>query len=143
MEHKGEVASFVQTRGSMPFYWTQMPCIKYMPKPVVTGTQEDNLRVVSAHFSDQVSHYGQQVIINLVNQKKDEGKLEKTFETLVSSMARTDVHYEAFDFHRECSKMRYERLNLLRDQLASYDFGFFHRRGSSLLATQVSHLGYL
>ena len=38
-----------------------------------------------------------------------------------------EVHYEAFDFHKECSKMRYDRLSLLSDQLSPYEFGYFHK----------------
>lgn len=36
VEYNGQLASYVQTRGSMPFYWSQRPCIKYMPKPIGT-----------------------------------------------------------------------------------------------------------
>ncbi len=32
VEHAGAVASYVQTRGSMPMYWQQYPNIKYKPK---------------------------------------------------------------------------------------------------------------
>ncbi len=32
IEHAGAVASFVQTRGSMPMFWQQYPDIKYKPK---------------------------------------------------------------------------------------------------------------
>ena len=115
VEYEGQVAAFVQTRGSMPFLWTQTPCIRYMPMPNVEGNEQDNRTVLAAHFHEQVAFYGEQVIINLVNQKKYEGKLEEKFKGLVNNLNQTDVHYEAFDFHKECSKMRYERLDLLRE----------------------------
>ena len=131
IEFKDQVASHVQTRGSMPFLWTQTPCIKYMPKPQVQGSADQNKHSMKAHFHEQISLYGEQVIVNLINQVKYEGDLEKEFRKLVNSisMAMDEVHYEAFDFHKECSKMRYDRLILLSDQLGSYDFGYFHKPG--------------
>ena len=61
---------------------------------------------------------------------------------MTSILLQTDVHYEAFDFHKECSKMRYERLALLRDQLANYNFGYFHKKGSVVGSNQVSFVSF-
>ena len=55
---------------------------------------------------------------------------------MTSILLQTDVHYEAFDFHKECSKMRYERLARLRDQLANYNFGYFHKKKSVVGSNQ-------
>ena len=43
VEYEGQVAAFVQTRGSMPFLWTQTPCIRYMPMPNVEGNEQVSL----------------------------------------------------------------------------------------------------
>jgi hypothetical protein len=137
VEHEGKVASFVQTRGSMPFYWSQLPCIKYMPTPKVVGTDAENRAAMTAHFHEQSAFYGEQVIINLINQKKYEGVLEQAFRQLTSSLGQADVHYEAFDFHKECSKMRYDRLVLLKDQLSQYAFGYFQKTKGAVNLTQV------
>lgn len=141
VEYEGQVASYVQTRGSMPFLWGQIPCIKYMPMPKVYGTEQENKTVLAAHFHEQVAFYGEQVIINLVNsvtnkKKKYEGQLEDKFRKLIIDLNQNDVHYEAFDFHKECSKMRYDRLVLLKDQLAKYSFGYFHKIGSAVGSNQ-------
>lgn len=137
VEFEGQLASYVQTRGSMPFFWSQMPCVKYMPKPKVIGSDHDNKSVMTAHFEEQTSVYGEQVIINLINQKKNEGTLEQMFRQLMSNLKMDNVHYEAFDFHKECSKMRYDRLILLRNQISQYVFGYFQKSGSSVSTTQV------
>ena len=50
-----------------------------MPKPVVNGTEARNNNVMSCHFNEQLSLYGEQVVINLINQTKYEGELEKEF----------------------------------------------------------------
>jgi len=125
VEYNGQLASYVQTRGSMPFYWSQRPCIKYMPKPIVTGSNEQNRTAMSTHFHEQMDLYGELVLVNLINQKKNEGMLEQTFRDLVAKVALQGVNYEAFDFHKECSKMRYDRLSLLSEQLSNYKFGYF------------------
>ena len=122
----------------MPFYWSQRPCVKYMPKPIVTGSSEQNRTAMSAHFKEQKELYGQLVLVNLINQKKYEGRLEETFRDLVAQVAMPDVNYEAFDFHKECSKMRYDRLSLLSEQLSGYKFGYFAKTGESVLQKQVS-----
>ena len=115
---------------------------RYMPKPKVTGSGEDNLKAMRAHFHQQIILYGEQVVINLINQKKYEGQLEQTFRKFVADLAINDVHYEAFDFHKECSKMRYDNLILLKTrQLDRYNFGSFLKRGeSSVISNQVSEV---
>ena len=42
-------------------------------------------------------------------------------------MSDADLFYEAFDFHKECSKMRYDKLQTLMDRLAQYQeqFSYF------------------
>ena len=71
------------------------------------------------------------------------GQLEDTIRILIFPFnffflySQNDVHYEAFDFHKECSKMRYDRLVLLKDQLAKYSFGYFHKIGSVVGSNQV------
>ena len=39
-------------------------------------------------------------------------------------MKQQGVYYEAFDFHAECSKMRWDRLSILMDRLAKYQEAF-------------------
>ncbi len=108
-----------------------------MPTPKVVGTDAENRAAMTAHFHEQSAFYGEQVIINLINQKKYEGVLEQAFRQLTSSLGQADVHYEAFDFHKECSKMRYDRLVLLKDQLSQYAFGYFQKTKGAVNLTQV------
>jgi len=123
----GLLASYVQTRGSMPMKWTQTPDIHYKPKTKLIGGKgaQETKNVFSAHFAQQKSIYGDQVAVNLIDKKKSEGELEDAFRTLFNECAVDGVTYEYFDFHRECAKMRYDRLSLLMDQLSKYNMGFF------------------
>lgn len=112
-----ERASFVQIRGSMPFYWHQYPNLKLKPRPTVIQA-ENHLLAFNRHFDSLVPDYGRQVIVNLVDQTRSEGKLEEFFRKLVNESANPNIKYEAFDFHKECSKLRYDRLKILIDRLA-------------------------
>ncbi|XP_076864540.1 phosphatidylinositol-3-phosphatase SAC1-A [Brachyhypopomus gauderio] len=119
-------ASFVQTRGSMPFFWSQRPNLKYKPKPQIS-TATNHMDGLQRHFDSQVLIYGKQVILNLVNQKGSELPLEQMFARLVNSVENGQIKYLAFDFHKECSKMRWHRLQILVDAVAGMqdEFGYF------------------
>jgi len=126
VEYQGEKCSFVQTRGSIPIFWSQLPNIKYKPKPEASAAV-NHLEGLSRHFDTQVLNYGKQVIINLIDQKGAEGKLEKTFADVVTSFPSPFVKYEPFDFHHECRKMRYDRLQILLDRInpEQEEYGYF------------------
>ncbi|XP_066901016.1 phosphatidylinositol-3-phosphatase SAC1 isoform X2 [Halyomorpha halys] len=112
-----ERASFVQTRGSMPFFWKQYPNLKLKPLPTIIREENNNAAFIK-HFEKQLMDYGRQVIVNLVNHSGAQGKLEDFYRKLVNEANNPDLKYEAFDFHKECSKLRYDRLKILIDRLA-------------------------
>lgn len=65
VEFNGQRISFVQTRGSMPFYWRQLPNLRYKPNPeLIPG--KDHLAACQKHFDAQTRLYGRQVLVNLV-----------------------------------------------------------------------------
>lgn len=117
VHYNGSKTSFVQTRGSIPVFWSQRPNLKYKPTPQI-NTVANHMDGFQRHFDSQIIIYGKQVIINLVNQKGSEKPLEQAFATMVSSLASGMIRYIAFDFHKECKNMRWDRLNLLLDQVA-------------------------
>lgn len=65
IERGGEKSSFVQTRGSIPLYWSQYPDLKY--KPAMTLSPEDHVTAYTRHMRDQMQRYGNQVLVNLVS----------------------------------------------------------------------------
>lgn len=107
----------MQTRGSIPLYWSQRPNLKYKPRPLINKVA-NHMDGFQRHFDSQVIIYGRQIIINLVNQKGSEKPLEQAFATMVSSLASGMIRYIAFDFHKECKNMRWDRLSILVDQVA-------------------------
>ncbi|XP_064641068.1 phosphatidylinositol-3-phosphatase SAC1-like [Lineus longissimus] len=123
---EGNRCSFVQTRGSIPMLWSQRPNLKYKPTPVISNTQS-HIEAFNNHFDSQIYNYGKQVLVNLVNHTGSENLLEKAFAQIVTNAQNKNIRYESFDFHHECSKMRWDRLSILVDRLAEDQkrFGFF------------------
>ncbi|XP_036422068.1 phosphatidylinositol-3-phosphatase SAC1-A [Colossoma macropomum] len=139
VQYNNSRAAFVQTRGSMPFFWSQRPNLKYKPKPQISSTT-NHLDGLQRHFDSQVLIYGKQVILNLVNQKGSELPLEQAFAKLVNSMENGMIKYIAFDFHKECSKMRWHRLQILVDAVAEMqdEFGYFMLNSDGRLVSEQS-----
>lgn len=46
-----------------------------------------------------------------------EGTLEKAYHNVVQRINNENVRYESFDFHAECRRLRWDRLNMLLDRL--------------------------
>lgn len=55
--------------------------------------------------------------MNLVNQTGHEKPIKLAFEDVVKRLNMPRVKYVYFDFHAECSKMRWGRISLLLDRL--------------------------
>lgn len=53
-----------------------------------------------------------------IDQRGPEAVLEKAYRNVVQRINNQNVRYESFDFHAECGRMRWDRLNVLLDRLA-------------------------
>uniref|UniRef100_A0A182STW7 Phosphatidylinositol-3-phosphatase SAC1 n=1 Tax=Anopheles maculatus TaxID=74869 RepID=A0A182STW7_9DIPT len=122
-----DCVSFVQTRGSIPLFWNQTPNLQYKPRPQL-ATRQDHMLACARHFDEQCRTYGAQCLINLIDHKGAEEVLEKAYEATVRALGYPLLTYVSFDFHKECKKMRYDRLSLLMSQIESQQelFGVFH-----------------
>lgn len=69
-------------------------------------------------MDDLINHYGNILLVNLINKTGYEGPLGDEFLKLVQLSNDSRVKYTHFDFHKECSKMRWHRIQLLLDELA-------------------------
>jgi len=125
---QGEFSSYVQTRGSIPLYWSQKPCLKYKPKPLLSA-RHDHRKASQLHLDNQIVYYGNQVLVNLIDTKGSEKVLGDKFAATVNSFGYPDpqMRYIAFDFHKECSKMRWHRLSILMERISDKidEFGYF------------------
>uniref|UniRef100_UPI00398E5790 phosphatidylinositol-3-phosphatase SAC1-B n=1 Tax=Pristiophorus japonicus TaxID=55135 RepID=UPI00398E5790 len=126
VQYNGYKVSFVQTRGSIPFFWSQRPNLRYKPNPQISKSM-NHMDGFQRHFDSQLISYGKQVIINLIDQRGAEKSLEQVFSKMAASLGNGMVRYCAFDFHKECSRMRWERLQILLDRVADQqdEFGYF------------------
>ncbi|XP_031560293.1 phosphatidylinositide phosphatase SAC1-like [Actinia tenebrosa] len=118
IQYSSGTSSFVQIRGSIPLYWSQRPNIKYKPKPVINNNADHSLGF-RYHIDNQMAHYGELMLVNLIDQKGPEKVLGDNFSTIIrnSGYPENSLRFDSFDFHKECSKMRWDRLNILIDRL--------------------------
>jgi hypothetical protein len=139
-----QVYSFVQTRGSVPVFWAEVNDLKYTPKLQVRGV-ETAVEAARKHFAEQIRLYGENYMVNLVNQKGREERVKNAYEQLVrilisSSMETREaddktsekihtlepglkqqeldrLHYVYFDFHNETKGLKWHRAELLMGRL--------------------------
>ncbi|CAA0809373.1 Phosphoinositide phosphatase SAC7 [Striga hermonthica] len=115
----GHTASFVQVRGSIPLLWDQIVDITYKPKFNIIEVAEVS-QVVERHFCDLRKKYGNVQIVNLVNKHGGEGDLCGKFGRAIQSLARDDVRYMHFDFHRICGDNDIEWISILYHRIETY-----------------------
>jgi hypothetical protein len=139
-----QVLAYVQTRGSVPVYWAEVNTLKYTPKLQIRGV-ESAAHAAKLHFSEQIRLYGDNWLVNLVNQKGREQRVKEAYEQMVNILVSSPsekveadritsekfhivepnqqessfdrLHYIYFDFHSETKGLRWDRAKLLMDKL--------------------------
>ncbi|KAL1847050.1 Phosphoinositide phosphatase sac1 [Paecilomyces lecythidis] len=139
-----QVLSYVQTRGSVPVYWAEVNNLKYTPKLEVRGV-ETAVDAARKHFDQQIRIYGENYLVNLVNQKGREERVKRAYEQMVRALVSSSqevteadnisdekvhvvepvekkqemdrLHYVYFDFHNETKGLQWHRAQLLLDRL--------------------------
>lgn len=119
--------SFLQTRGSVPAHWAEINDLKYKPQLVVQ--EGSSLDAAEKHFAEQKKFYGENYLVNLVNQSGHELPVKDAYESNVNALDDPEIHYVYFDFHHECRGMRWNRVRMLIDNLVDLGLSnsdFFH-----------------
>ncbi|KAL2270806.1 hypothetical protein VTJ83DRAFT_177 [Remersonia thermophila] len=80
-----QILSYVQTRGSVPAYWAEINTLKYTPRLQIRAV-EAALPAARAHFDEQVRLYGDNYLVNLVNQKGREARVKQAYEQVVDRL---------------------------------------------------------
>ena len=139
-----QVLSFVQTRGSVPAYWAEVNTIHYVPNLQIRNV-ETALEAARNHFDEQIRIYGDNYLVNLVNQTGRESRVKKVYEQVVENLVSSpfeetqgdritnekfhlvepgqreqkydQLHYIYFDFHHETKGLRWDRALVLLDRL--------------------------
>ncbi|KAI5951051.1 SAC1 [Candida jiufengensis] len=117
------VYSILQTRGSVPVYWAEVNNLKY--KPNLEISTQSSIEATEKHFAQQIELYGDNYLVNLVNQKGYEKPVKDAYETAVNNLPpglQKHVHYIYFDFHHECKGMKFHKINLLLDRLINLGY---------------------
>ncbi|KAH6636809.1 SacI homology domain-containing protein [Chaetomium tenue] len=121
---KAKVFSFVQTRGSIPLFFTQSP-YSLKPVPVMQHSQDSNFAALKKHFTGLGKRYGSVQAVNLVEKRGVEAPLAELYEKSIrrlndESEAEADkVKFEWFDFHAVCRGMKFENVSFLLEILGS------------------------
>lgn len=118
-----QIFAFLQTRGSVPVYWSEINDLKYKPNLAISSRPSQD--ATAKHFEQQVKLYGDNYLVNLVNQSGYEKPVKDAYEEAVQTLPGSiaaNVKYIYFDFHHECSKMRWDRVKLLLEHLTQLGF---------------------
>ncbi|XP_014641324.1 PREDICTED: phosphatidylinositide phosphatase SAC2 [Ceratotherium simum simum] len=110
--------SFIQTRGSVPVFWSQVG-YRYNPRPRLDKSEKETVAYFCAHFEEQLKIYQKQVIINLVDQAGREKIIGDAYLKQVLLLNSSHLTYVSFDFHEHCRGMKFENVQTLTD--AIYD----------------------
>ena len=108
--------SFVQTRGSIPVFWSQ-PGLKYRPPPRIDRGPEENKAAFANHFQEQVDLYGPVTCISLVERNGREKILSDTFVENILTLNDPNVSFVSFDFHEYCRGMKFENVSILLESV--------------------------
>lgn len=139
-----QILSYIQTRGSVPVFWAEVNKLKYTPELQIRGVQTA-IDAAKLHFDEQIRIYGDNYMVNLVNQKGREARVKEAYEQLVRSLQSNPkenvaasgkspetvriieqdtvkqefdrLHYVYFDFHNETKGLKWHRAQLLLDEL--------------------------
>lgn len=123
-----ETFSYIQTRGSVPVYWAEINNLKYKPElnigdPPIEATQK--------HFDQQIALYGDNYLVNLVNAKGYEFPVKSAYENIVDALGEDKLHYVYFDYHHECSNLKWHRVKILIEHLSQLGLtsdNYYHDR---------------
>ncbi|XP_063163310.1 phosphatidylinositide phosphatase SAC2 [Candoia aspera] len=109
--------SFVQTRGSVPVFWSQVG-YRYNPRPRLDKCEKETVTYFCAHFEEQLNIYKKQIIINLVDQAGREKIIGDAYLKQVLLYNNPSLTYVSFDFHEHCRGMKFENVQTLTDAIS-------------------------
>ncbi|XP_008299239.1 phosphatidylinositide phosphatase SAC2 isoform X2 [Stegastes partitus] len=109
--------SFVQTRGSVPVFWSQAG-YRYNPRPRLEKGEKETMSYFASHFEEQLKLYKKQMIINLVDQSGREKIIGDAYLKQVLLYNNSNLTYVSFDFHEHCRGMKFENVQILTDAIS-------------------------
>ncbi|KAJ3500497.1 hypothetical protein NLJ89_g9770 [Agrocybe chaxingu] len=113
-EKKENIFAYVQIRGSIPLFWTQLG-YGLKPPPVLAPdrTPLQNLDTLKRHFQKTIPVYGPHTVVNLAEQQGKEGIITQAYREYMHELNMKDAQYCEYDFHTETKGMKYENISSL------------------------------
>ncbi|KAM9326771.1 phosphatidylinositide phosphatase SAC2 [Gastrophryne carolinensis] len=109
--------SFVQSRGSVPVFWSQIG-YRYNPRPRLDRGEKETGLCFALHFNKELDIYRKQVIVNLVDQTGREKIIGDAYLKQVLMFNNPGLTYVTFDFHEHCRGMKFENVQTLTDAIS-------------------------
>jgi phosphatidylinositol 4-phosphatase len=124
----GKITAFVQIRGSIPVLWASPVHMKWDPVVCIEEDRTKSAEYCHKHILDMnhdccaadnttSGHLNQIIFVNLIDNKKDQGRLGVEFKEvldLVRGNTPTQLKYVWFDFHHETKqKGKWQNLSKL------------------------------
>ncbi|KAM8924171.1 phosphatidylinositide phosphatase SAC2 isoform 2-T2 [Pelodytes ibericus] len=109
--------SFIQTRGSVPVFWSQAG-YRYNPRPRLDKGEKETSLYFCLHFNQELEIYRKQVLINLVDQTGREKIIGDAYLKQVLMFNNSSLTYVTFDFHEHCRGMKFENVQTLTDAIS-------------------------
>ena len=139
-----QILAYVQTRGSVPAFWSEINNLRYTPILQVKSV-DTALDAARKHFQQQIELYGKNYLVNLVKHTGREIRIKEVYEQVVNRLISQpkeriqedeknseklhilapngketifdNLEYVYFDFHNETKGLKWHRALLLLDQL--------------------------
>ncbi len=111
-----KLTSYVQVRGSIPVVWTSPVTMKYEPPVHISEDKNASIQYAEKHVTDLRNQYADNssnvstsvIFVNLVDNKKDQGKLGAAYHDVIDEIKKLRPSYELkyvwFDFHAETAR---------------------------------------
>jgi hypothetical protein len=116
-ESNSTLYTYVQTRGSIPLFWSQKVDINYAPKPRLTNFEAAKA-AFKKHIDAQQELYGPNVIVCLVNHHGSEGGLHDEYSKHMAELYHDSAHrFVGWDFHKQTKGMKFENLSNLLEEV--------------------------
>ncbi|XP_062512889.1 synaptojanin-1-like isoform X2 [Corticium candelabrum] len=134
------VTSFIQLRGTVPLFWEQPGFQTGSHKIKMSRGYEASAPAFERHFTELLTRYGPQLIINLLGLKEGESMLSSSYVDHLKHSRYSnsdDIHFISFDYHQQKGKK--EKMNELISTCKAYmlGFGYYHEESGAVMSTQV------
>ncbi len=80
------VATYIQTRGSIPALWSQKPTMQWSPSVVINKNHDESVALAKKHVEEIKKEYGEQVFINLIDKKGSQLSIGTEFTSIVNEI---------------------------------------------------------